>query len=813
MAVPKKYEHIDFTPPESVAKAAERGLELRQKASPSNRGGLTPAEAAKQGIGSGVQRAVNLKNRNTISPEVIRQMRGFLSRAEKSSKISPENKGTPWNDKGYVAWLLWGGDPAKAWVDKIIRQMDAADEKEKGKTASRIASRFMAKRACIVARIPMGKTVALLKNRDRNYAPEVRVHHEIRNGVEILYMKDETTGWIEGINEFGIGIVNASLLVHRDENEKAIVKGVGKKSKDGIRVLAALEHRTLDEAVDSVVNHLGGVKGHTIVSDPKGARLVEMTSKHDAIVREMGPDELYVRTNHGIEYPDAGYTDGEDYVSSIARREQAIKVLDEVTSVKEIAPALYKNRRKDHADPYNMVRDTDNMRTVTQMVLDLTHRRMLLYLIPGKVKYLGYVNDLPDDHKPKVKFDVFKYTDIDGDGEFDVVRRKTKQDEDAPPSAKGGKGKGDTDVALDDAAADKAKDEGKKAALRVARQWLIRVAAKKKLRVFDFDETLAVSEGSISIKKADGEKITINSVTFTHYTAQPGDEFDFSDFNDLNHPRIIKKNWERFRAAVADAGSDVAILTARPKGVESSINKFLASHGIEGVRVAALQSSNPFDKARWIDTAIEKGGYEDVEFVDDSRRNVAAVAQHAEAQRKRGVRFETEQPPLPTESSFEGPPDKKVFRSDSPTKAVSTYSPPVDAPDKPGASKGKPSESDWWRDQTPDFQKHYCEEHPASRYCKSASERVVMSAKDPNAEVKKQIRDRGTKSKNKAVLQYLPHFIAKIDQANIAAGAWLENLEAHFDQLKAEGMLRSFDKNDLNDLFEVVYGYDRSKAK
>ena len=137
-AIPKKYEHIDFTPPEGVANAAAKGLELRQKASPSNRGGLTSEEAGKQGIGSGVQRAVNLKNRDTISPKVIKQMRGFLSRSEKSSKISPENKGTPWNDKGYVAWLLWGGDPAKAWTDKIIKQMEAADEKEKqSKTAFR----------------------------------------------------------------------------------------------------------------------------------------------------------------------------------------------------------------------------------------------------------------------------------------------------------------------------------------------------------------------------------------------------------------------------------------------------------------------------------------------------------------------------------------------------------------------------------------------------------------------------------------------------------------------------------------------------
>jgi 2'-5' RNA ligase len=131
MAAPKKYEHINFVPPEGVANAAEKGLKLRAKASPSNRGGLTPAEASKQGIGSGVQRAVNLKNRDPVSPKVVKQMRDFLSRSEKSSEISEENKGTPWNDKGYVAWLLWGGDPAKAWVAKIIGQMEAADEKAK----------------------------------------------------------------------------------------------------------------------------------------------------------------------------------------------------------------------------------------------------------------------------------------------------------------------------------------------------------------------------------------------------------------------------------------------------------------------------------------------------------------------------------------------------------------------------------------------------------------------------------------------------------------------------------------------------------
>ena len=86
MAVPKKYEHIDFKPPQSVANAAERGLEYRRR---SGKGGLSSQEAGKQGIGSGVQRAVNLKNRNNIAPETFSMMSGFFSRHEKNKKINP----------------------------------------------------------------------------------------------------------------------------------------------------------------------------------------------------------------------------------------------------------------------------------------------------------------------------------------------------------------------------------------------------------------------------------------------------------------------------------------------------------------------------------------------------------------------------------------------------------------------------------------------------------------------------------------------------------------------------------------------------
>jgi len=61
-----------------------------------------------------------------------------------------------------------------------------------------------------------------------------------------------------------------------------------------------------------------------------------------------------------------------------------------------------------------MVRDTDNMTTTSQLVLDLTDKVVYLYLLPKKVKYLGYENKLPAGHKAKIRVKVLEYTDEEG---------------------------------------------------------------------------------------------------------------------------------------------------------------------------------------------------------------------------------------------------------------------------------------------------------------------------------------------------------------------------------------------------------------
>jgi len=303
----------------------------------------------------------------------------------------------------------------------------------------KVANRYRNKNACIIAIGVWDGDKCLFKNRDRKYVPIIRVFHRIENGVEILYAKDDMTGWREGMNELGIGVVNSALSVHADENamgdtDPSLKKSVEYSRRDGARVYEALKCKTVEEAVETIRTCLGGLVGHTFVADKKVTYSLESFWKNDKIfdfyIKKLPENLKHVRTNHGQYYPEAGYTekDNENYLSSLARKEQAMKVLRESDGYQEIAPLVYGERKEDLKDPNNMVRNHENMRTTTQLVLNLTQKEMALYLIPNQVKYGGYVNQLPEGYKPKIRFVLRKYTDIDQNGEFEVSDVDPSQD-------------------------------------------------------------------------------------------------------------------------------------------------------------------------------------------------------------------------------------------------------------------------------------------------------------------------------------------------------------------------------------------------
>jgi len=256
---------------------------------------------------------------------------------------------------------------------------------------------------CIIVSKKFGNDMVLAKNRDRAYKPEIEIVHTLINGVEVVYLHDITTDWSEGMNEYGIGIVNASLLVGYDEKEKSIISKTGKKSQDGERIRHALGHKTIKEALPEVVKYNGGVKGHTFIADPKHLITVEMTSKHTPVIKKQDPSQMYIRTNHGLAHPDAGYTEGPDYKSSVIRRASAKAFIKGLNNWKDTLPALRANKFS-HDNPNNMSRDTEKMKTTSQMQLNLTQKIFILNYFGDRVEgFKGVKSELPSDYMPKIK--------------------------------------------------------------------------------------------------------------------------------------------------------------------------------------------------------------------------------------------------------------------------------------------------------------------------------------------------------------------------------------------------------------------------
>ena len=270
------------------------------------------------------------------------------------------------------------------------------------------------KQACVIFSKNCDGDVVLGKVRDRMYDPSICVYHLEVDGTEMCVMFDRITGFCEGINEHGLAIVNSSLMVLQDEREGMADGDTDpERSPDGIKIIKALTKRTIPEVLRTLITYKPkkfqrGLKGHTLVSNGKEVYALENTRIHTPKAIKLKPDEVNTRTNHGIYYPGAGYTKGDDYLSSIVRQWESKKQLEKVRRPEDLMPSLTQSIEKTEGD-MNPVRFTDKMRTTSQMVADPAKGEMLLYLVPGHSKFEGVRNLLPDGRKPKMKVRVFKY--------------------------------------------------------------------------------------------------------------------------------------------------------------------------------------------------------------------------------------------------------------------------------------------------------------------------------------------------------------------------------------------------------------------
>ena len=264
----------------------------------------------------------------------------------------------------------------------------------------------------IVAGETDGKNV-LAKSRDRNYHARVKIVRELGDDgeTEVVYFEDLDTGYAEGMNSHGLGVVNSALSIADDEKAKDKTKGKV-TSDDGPRMIQALKHSTIDDAVKSLVGFMGGIKGHTFVGTPDAVYSIEMSSEHTPVINRLDPTTGFdVRTNHGKDHDGAGYTPDRrpaDYLSSKIRKSQAEVELADIEDFNDVAPAL----AKQHFDPDsndNMLRRVPKdlgMTTTSQVAMHLPNKEFVFYYFPNECDFNGIEDRTPENYKPQINIRV-----------------------------------------------------------------------------------------------------------------------------------------------------------------------------------------------------------------------------------------------------------------------------------------------------------------------------------------------------------------------------------------------------------------------
>ena len=163
-------------------------------------------------------------------------------------------------------------------------------------------------------------------------------------------------------------------------------------------------------------------------------------------------------------------------------------------------------------------------------------------------------------------------------------------------------------------------------ALKVARD---PKAPIKKIRVFDFDDTLATTKSNVLFSAPNGTEGSLTAEKFAMDGArllEEGYVFDFSEFNKVTKgkPGPLLDIAKKIQAARGT--EDVFVLTARAPEAQVAIKEFLDSVGlnIPLENITGLGNSTGAAKASWlVNKAAE--GYNDFYFADDAYQNVKAV--------------------------------------------------------------------------------------------------------------------------------------------------------------------------------------------
>ena len=286
---------------------------------------------------------------------------------------------------------------------------------------------------CVVAckKLPETGWVGI-KNRDRNYKPIVSFFQSNKKGVERLLFRDDLTGYMEGINEFGLSVISSATAVKDDETQLLANKKKQSDRREIARLIRQGEQYAITGEEDekklgdillskNIKDAIKLVKetkpiGNHIIFDRDDCYAIEIDltreEKLEACkIREEDPDwehpspkdrdyvikvkqlkdeEFVLRTNHGVLIDSAGYQEDtskmtgdisdEEYLEwmkenrkgSISRYNIAEKGVKKAKSVQDMIDALSDRPNENpQLNPLRLAsrRDKKSLRTTGQMVL------------------------------------------------------------------------------------------------------------------------------------------------------------------------------------------------------------------------------------------------------------------------------------------------------------------------------------------------------------------------------------------------------------------------------------------------------------
>ena len=234
-----------FKPPASARNNARRVLRWKEKYGDEVKG-MTQV---------GWTRANQLASGENLSRDTVARMSAF-ARHRKNAEIDPKFKDTPWKDRGYVAWLGWGGTSGVNWANS---KMDSIKKRQIDDDSFTTPAE------------------ATVRSMDLGLNGEIHVHK--RNGQAVYMPGEDHEEYLDRMNEI------AGIDIDSDDEEERVKEGLLERAISAIigTIMQQVSvNKSQEEAVVlKVDDEQGLVYGWAYVSTEDGKLLVD--SQGDSI--------------------------------------------------------------------------------------------------------------------------------------------------------------------------------------------------------------------------------------------------------------------------------------------------------------------------------------------------------------------------------------------------------------------------------------------------------------------------------------------------------------------------------------------------